>query len=183
VVQRQPGEGFAHPAAVAVHGGIGPLRVAAAVQREEPGTEADGGNQGDDQPAGGVTVEARVTDIWLPQTLADVARRELPSLADPGQDGLRRRLERRPVPRLFYAFTVRTLQVNGGVSTLTFLRGSPSEAIDLDQFLDVLATAAGRPPVRPGVDYTGATLHVLPSATSQRELLEAIRASNLQSVP
>jgi hypothetical protein len=145
--------------------------------RHAPGS--NGSFEDNDYPGGGIIVDAQVLDIWLPQPWVDVATQESSSLSAQGQQGLRRFLERPQAPGLFYALTVRGRLANGGASTLTYLRDKHLAAGDFHELLDVLNTVAGRPPDYPGgLDYSTATLHVLPAIESRDELLEAVRGSS-----
>lgn len=132
--------------------------------------------QSSDLPGDGISVEAQVLDIWLPSPWIDAARQWAATSAADDQEGLQSLLESSQAPTPFYALSVRTRQVNGGVVTLTFLRGPYPESGDLYELLDVMNAAAGRPSRHTSLDYSGAEVHAVPVVGSRRELFEAIRS-------
>ena len=60
---------------------------------------------------------------------------------------------------------------------MVFTRLPYREPDYFQEFLDVLAAAAGSPPHYPTIEYSAAAVHVLPANTSREELIRAIKAT------
>jgi hypothetical protein len=127
--------------------------------------------EADDLPGAGVIVKTEVVDLWLPETLIDLVDHRPECVLARTQQELRTTLECRGVDDLWYAYTIRCYQVNGGVGDVTFVRRpSLCESQNFAEYLNVLATAAGNPPGR----YASAEVHILPGNLSARQVREAV---------
>jgi hypothetical protein len=134
----------------------------------------------DNRGGAGFTVHSQVIHVWLPEPLVKLAKRETRSLVVHSHQELRKTLERKGDQGLWYALTIRGNQVNGDFADITFIRQPYCEPQNLQEFLDVLATAAARPPRSSAVDYSTAKVHVTPKRMSRQELLEVIQTSPLR---
>jgi hypothetical protein len=123
----------------------------------------------DDKPGSGVTVRAEVLQLWLPETLIELAGHRPESLVPQTHHELQSSLERRRQEKLWYALTTRGYQVNGGIADITFIRHPYWAPQHFQEFLDVLATVAGNPPRYPALHYSGAEVHILSGELSERE--------------
>jgi hypothetical protein len=132
-----------------------------------------------DAPGSGVIVRSEVSDLWLPETLVDLARSESPALVARTHQELKKALERRGQGNLWYAITVRCHQVNIRTLDISFIRYPYRQPEHLHEFMNVLATAVGSPPRHPSADYSAAIVHILPARTSQQEWFAAMQASSL----
>jgi hypothetical protein len=144
-------------------------------QRPRPGAGMDG--EFADRPRDYIGVSVHVKDVWLPEPLFNLAKRESWSLAEERHQHLRNVLEREDWQVLFYAFTVRALQANGGVKYFHFIRYSYCKPRNVQELLEVMATAAGHPPKTDY--YSAAAVHVVPAGTSPQELLDGMKAASL----
>ena len=67
-------------------------------------------------------------------------------------------------------------QVNGGFGEITQIRRLGDAAAHLDEFQAVMATAAGRAPLRVREDFSHATVEVIPDTLRAADAREAITA-------
>jgi hypothetical protein len=132
-----------------------------------------------DAPGSGVIVRSEVIHLWLPETLADLARSESPALGARTHQELKKALEQRGQQNLWYAITVRGHQVNHGASDISFIRYPYRQPEYLQELMDVLAIVAGSAPRLPSADYSAAIVHIMPAGMSRREWLEAMQPSSL----
>jgi hypothetical protein len=132
----------------------------------------------DDRPREHIAVSVHVAHIWLAEPLVALANRESWSLPEEPHQRLRTVLEGEDWQVLFYAFTVRVLQADGGVDHFHFIRYPYREPENVQELLDVMATAAGHPPKYPATDYSTAAVHVVAARMSPPKLLEAMKASS-----
>ncbi len=128
----------------------------------------------DDQPGSGVTVRAEVLQLWLPESLIDLAGRQPESSVPQTHDELQTFLERRGQEKLWYALTTRGYQVNGDTADITVIRHPYGDPQHFQEFLDVLATAAGNPPRYPALHYSRAEVHILSGEPSERDRSEVV---------
>jgi hypothetical protein len=131
----------------------------------------------DGRPGDGIIVSSHVVHIWLPEPLDAWARQNLRSFSELSHDDLRKIIERQDHQSLFYAFTVRALQADGHWEDISFIRHPFREPDNRQEFVDILATAAGVPPLHRALDYSRAEVHFVPPTMTRNELLEAISAS------
>ena len=116
----------------------------------DPETPRQGREQeSDDLPGGGIITSTHVLQIWLPEPLFDLAKRESRAFVVEKHEELRNILERPEYQDLFYAFMRRGYQVNFGSADITFIRYPLRVHENLQEFLNILATAAGSPPRSP----------------------------------
>jgi hypothetical protein len=144
-------------------------------QRLRPGVE----HELDDRPGDGIVVSAQVMHIWLPEPLVSLAKPVRWSLPEQRHEQLRQILEGQDRRDLCYALSVQVRQVNGRVENILFIRHPFDQPENLQELLDVLATAAGEPPKYPTTDYSAAIIHVVPAETSPQQLLHQIEASSV----
>jgi hypothetical protein len=128
----------------------------------------------DDRGGSGIIVRDEVLHLWLPTTLIELARNQSDSSVAHTHQELRTFLERRGQENLWYAFTTRGHQVNGGTADMTFIRHPYRAPEHFGEFLDVLATAAGNPSRDPTSRYSGAEVHILSRELSEREPREVV---------
>jgi len=128
----------------------------------------------DDKPGSGVTVRADVLHLWLPETLIDLAGHQPESSVPQTHHELQTFLERRGQEKLWYALTTRGYQVNGGIADITVIRHPHGARQHFQEFLDILATAAGNPPRYPTLHYSGAEVHILPGEVLERDPSEVV---------
>jgi hypothetical protein len=130
-----------------------------------------------DRPAAGITVHTEVIQAWLPEPLIVLGARGSNALVLHSHQELREMLERQGYQDAWYALRVRHRQINGESAEITFIRHPYREPENFQEFLDVVATAAGNPASDPATDYSRATVHIVPASMSERELREAIQES------
>jgi hypothetical protein len=138
--------------------------------------------RGDDRPDGDIAVMSQVLDIWLPEPLVDLAKREFQPCGLNRDEGLEKVLDRKEYQDLFHAFTVRGFQSNSDAVIVTYVRYPYHVSEHYQELVDLLATAAGSPPRYAGMDYSGTTIHIVPAGTSRQDLLAAIQETQASSV-
>ncbi len=121
------------------------------------------------QPGAGIIVHSELLRVWLPQELTDLSKRQSQSLVVRTHEELQRLLERQDRIHLWYALTFRAHQLNGKVVDLTFIRWPYGDPRHFQEFLDILATAAGNPPRESDADYSNASISVIAQEASKRE--------------
>jgi hypothetical protein len=119
--------------------------------------------------------------LWLPQKLVDLSKREPGSVVVQTHQELQLIFELQEDQEMVYAITIRGHQANQGAANITFLRCPYRERESLSEFREIMATAVGSPPRTPTIDYSGAKVHILPSAMTRGELFEAIQESSAPS--
>jgi hypothetical protein len=81
---------------------------------------------------------------------------------------------------LFYAFTLQVVPANGRVESFHFIRYQHHAPENMQELLNVMATAAGNPPKYPKADYySAATVHVVQPGMSARDLIDAMKTASL----
>jgi hypothetical protein len=128
-----------------------------------------------DDPRSGVTVRNEVLHLWLPETLSELAKHQPFTAVAQQHQQLRTSLERRARESAWYALTTRAHQANGGMADITYIRHPYSDSQTFQELLDVLATAAGNPPLHSTLNLSGARVHILSSELSEREPSEVVR--------
>jgi hypothetical protein len=128
-------------------------------------------------------VRTEVLRLWLPESLIDFAKPQSQSSAPRTYAELQTLLERRGQTDLWYALTVRGLQVNGGTADMTFIRRPYGDSQHFQEFLDILATAAGDPPPDSTMCYAGTEVHILPRELSARDPRQVVEELIPQSFP
>jgi hypothetical protein len=132
-----------------------------------------------DSPGAGLIVGSEVIRVWVPESLVELAGHEFPGLIARTHQELKKVLELRGPEDLWYAITVRAHLADHRAEDIPYIRYPHRQPEYLSELSDVLATVAGSPPRHPLLDYSAATVHIMPAGTSQREWLEAMRASSL----
>lgn len=133
----------------------------------------------DDLPGERIAVSVHVAHVWLPERLISLAKRESWSLPGEPHQHLRKVLKGEDWQVSFYAFTVQVLQANGRVESFHFIRYPFREPPDMQELLDVMATAAGSPPNYPTTGYySAAAVHELPAGTSPGKLLDGMKVAS-----
>jgi hypothetical protein len=112
-------------------------------------------------PGAGIVVRSELIRLWLPETLIDLAQRQSQSRVVRTHGELQRFLELEDRKDLWYAITTRGHQVNGNFVDITVIRRPYADPFDFAEFLDVLATVTGNPPVDPGTDSSQVSVHIL----------------------
>jgi hypothetical protein len=126
------------------------------------------------RPGAGIIVRSEPIHLWLPQALAELAQRQSQSPVVRTHEELRRFLETEDRQDLWYARTTRGHQVNGEVVDITVIRRPYDDPIHFSELLDVVATAAGKPPRDPEADYSEASVHILAQELLKREPREVM---------
>jgi hypothetical protein len=132
-----------------------------------------------DSPNGGMIVRWECLNVWLHPALYDLARRFSESGELPSQEALLRNAEQPGLKEAWYILTLRAVQANGQSAVISMIR-RPYETAPAfsDEFVDVLATAAGRPPRSARIDYLRAEIGVVPDrllSLDPREAFDELR--------
>jgi hypothetical protein len=133
------------------------------------------GAPGPENPTGsGIIVRTEVTALWIPRALHDVAQSEAgaPVLLSPAE--LHTEMKRRGLNDAWYALTYRGHQVNGEFEEITQIRRLSEAADHLDEFQDMMATVAGRPPRYEGGDYSHARVEFIPDTLQAVDPRDAV---------
>jgi hypothetical protein len=119
--------------------------------------------QADDQTSGGIDERSEFVEIWLPKALYDLANDEPGALSAGSGAELRSRSKGCRSAPVWIAFRVRHYPRHGRPTDIRHL-SYPWDASgpDFQQYLDLLATAAGKPPRYPTVDFSGAKVGIIP---------------------
>ena len=141
-----------------------------------------GATPGAEQPGAGVIIRSQVIRVYLPEVLAQVATAKSRTHPFKTHDELKGYLEWRRVEGLWYALTIRVHQVNGGIKDLTFIRSPYDDPLHFDELCNILATAAGNPPVDSDSDYSQATVRIIQPETLKSVPLE-VMAELLNDAP
>jgi hypothetical protein len=131
-----------------------------------PGQERD--------PGSGIVVHTKVTAIWLPRALLDLAQQQGGPAVDRSPEELQTYLGRYGWTAAWYALTCRGYQANGESGEITQTRLLNDAADHLEELQAVLATAAGRPPRFERVDFSHARVEVIPDTLQSVDRREAI---------
>jgi hypothetical protein len=127
------------------------------------------------RPGDNLIIRYEVAQIWLPQSLSELAERNTTKDAIRTHEELRRALERGHNEHVWYALTVRGHQTNAEFGDITFIRSPYSDQTNFAEFMDILAVAAGNPPADNAVDYSVASIDVLPEELLNREPRAVVR--------
>jgi hypothetical protein len=131
----------------------------------EPGRQ----DEDDNRLSGGIIVRSEVLLVWLPEPLSVLAKDQSlpPALRDHGE--LQRFLELEHQEDLWYALTIRSHQANGSLAEITFIRRPYTDSQFFPELLAVLATVAGNPPHDATVDFSTASVLVMPAGSWKRD--------------
>jgi hypothetical protein len=125
-------------------------------------------------PGSGIVLKTKVTAIWMPRALRDLARHQAGPPVDSSPEELQTYLARNGWSAAWYALTYRGHQVNGESGEITQIRRLSEAADHLDELQAVMATAPGRPPRFEGRALSHARVEVIPDALQALDPREAI---------
>jgi hypothetical protein len=132
-------------------------------------------------PAAFKLARSDVLGVWLSPPLMALSKRQDESPFVRTHEELQRILELDHQQDVWYALVVRAYQADGQFSDVTLVRHPYTDAVWFPELLDVLATAAGKPPHYPTSDFSQASVRLAPEELAKRPPLEVIR--ELLSVP
>jgi hypothetical protein len=132
----------------------------------------------EEPPGSGIVVRTEVTALWVPLALYDLAQQRADSLCDSSEQDLLKICGPRAA---WYALTRRGHQVNGRWTEITQIRRASETAGHRDEFRDVIATVAGKPPRYETLDFSHAAIFVIPESLLAVEPLQAI--ARLRAAP
>ena len=117
--------------------------------------------------------------LWVPQTLIELAERQARSGFIRSKEDSQKSLERRHQVELWYAITIRAYQKSGEFADTTYIRRPYYERLDwqFQEFLDILATAAGSPPYYPDFptsSFSNIAVYVIDEELLKREPREVM---------
>ena len=124
----------------------------------------------DDRPWDGIAVSAHVTHIWLQEPLVRLAKRESRTLPEQRRQQLQQILNAQDVRGVFYAFTIQLRQANGRVGNFQFLRCPVREPENVQELLDLMATADKQRDHGPHERDDRANEHRLVEAVEERQI-------------
>jgi hypothetical protein len=110
----------------------------------------------DGRPGSGIVTRVEVTTIWLPKGLFELAQRPADHAVIASHEELQTHLDRQGLATAWYAMTTRGYQLNGAAAEITFIRRPGESPEHFEEYQAVMATAAGRPPDHPGLDFSRA---------------------------
>jgi hypothetical protein len=151
-------------AVVAIAGGFGLTWVS--FRAGSPGPE--------DPPNSGIVVRTEVTEFWIPQAIHDVAQSEAGATIFHSPEALQTELERRGLNDAWYALTYRGYQVNGDSAETTQVRRISEAPNHIEEFQDMMATAAGHPPRHEGRDFSQVKVGIIPDTLLTANPLNAV---------
>jgi len=151
-------------AMVAIAGGVGLTWVSFGAG--SPGPE--------DLPNSGIVVRTEVTALWIPRALRNVAQGEAGATVFHSPEALQTELERRGLNDAWYALTYRGYQVNGDSAEITQVRRISEAPDHLEEFQDMMATAAGHPPRHEGRQFSQVKVGIIPDTLLTADPLNAV---------
>ncbi len=140
--------------------------------------------EADEIPDSGYIIRIEVIDIWVPESLIELAKQPAASSVPQSHQELRTLLERSGHRNLWFAVTTRHYQINGGAGDLTYIRHPYLEPEHFRELQSVLAIAVGKPPLDPSRFGSGCAVHIVPKELSDREpreVVEQLLSSSLDS--
>jgi hypothetical protein len=117
-----------------------------------------------DAPGAGMVVRAEPLRLWLPQTLAELVKRQSQTRSVLSFVDLQRFLELQHEQRLWYALTTRAYLANGEVHDLTYIR-CPYDNNPMFQESPGIPTN----PAYPFRDLSKAAVHIIPEEFLERD--------------
>jgi hypothetical protein len=132
------------------------------------------GPEPDAAPGSGIVMRTEVTTVWVPPALVDLAHRATDSSVARSRDELKTYIDINDQSRAWYALVCRGHQVNGGVADLAQIRRSDEWSGRFEEFQDMLSAVAGRPPREGGLDFSSATVGVIPDELLAADPREAV---------
>jgi hypothetical protein len=128
----------------------------------------------EDPPNSGIIVRTEVTALWIPQAIHDVAQSEAGATVFHCPEALQTELERRGLNDAWYALTYRGYQVNGDSAEITQVRRISEAPDHLEEFQDMMATAAGHPPRHEGREFSQVKVGIIPDTLLTANPLKAV---------
>jgi hypothetical protein len=126
-------------------------------------------SQADDQAGGGVDETAEIVEIWLPRALYNLVHEKPGALSVDWSAELRSRLKGNGSAPVWIAFRVRHYSRDGRSTDVRhFSYPCDETGPAFQQCLDLLVTAAGKPPHYPTVDFSTAKVGVIPERLIER---------------
>jgi hypothetical protein len=122
-----------------------------------------------DSSSGGIIDRSELLHLWLPRSLAELAKCQSRVPVVRTHEELQRFLDLQNGKDVWYAMTTRGYQVNGKMVDITFLRWPYEDSSHFPEVLDVLATAAGNPPRDADVDQSKAPIHIIGQELLKRD--------------
>jgi hypothetical protein len=123
----------------------------------------------------------RVTHIWLPEPLLNLAKRERWSAMPQRHEQTRKVLAGEVGHAYFYALRVQLGRADNKAGYIVYVRYPNLEQDNVHELMDVMAVAAGNPPPYRTIDFSNAVVRVVPAGTTRQGLLDAIEAASLSS--
>ena len=121
-----------------------------------------------DLPGSGIIVASEVIRLRIPETLAKLAAAPPRRLAIRSHEDLRRSLERLDQRGLWYAVSVRSIQVDGGRVEMTFVRRPYDEPQHFPELLRILARAGGAAGAEDAIEFSDTAVEVIPDKWARR---------------
>jgi hypothetical protein len=122
-----------------------------------------------DQEGAGVDERSQIVEIWLPKALYDQVNDEPELHAVRSGAELRSRLKGKGLAPVWIAFRVRHYSRGGRSTDVRHFNYPCSETGQTFQLcLDLLATAAGKPPHYPTANFSAARVGIIPDTLIQR---------------
>jgi hypothetical protein len=126
-----------------------------------------------------MVARSEVLNLWLPQTLIELAKRQAQSGFIRTHEDLQQSLELQREQELWYAVTVRAYRGNGEFADTTYIRWPYYDPHNyhFQEFQDILASATGNPPCYPDFPtsgYSKASVHVIDEELLEREPREVM---------
>jgi hypothetical protein len=132
-------------------------------------------SRADDRPGGGVEERSEIVEIWLPRALYNLVHDETGTVSMGSGAELRSRLRGSGSARVWIAFRVRHFSRDGRSTDIRhFSYPCDESGPTFRQCLDLLATAAGKPPHYPTVDFSAAKVGIIPDPLIQRNARDVL---------
>ena len=128
----------------------------------------------DEPPGGGIVVRSELIHVWLPETLAELAQGPARSQVVRDHGALKRLLELRGRQDAWYGLTFRQHQVNGRFAEITMIRRPYHDPRYDPELLAVLASLAGEPLRDSVLDFSTASIHIIPPGWRDRDPRDAV---------
>lgn len=112
--------------------------------------------------------------LWIPRALRNVAQGEsgAPVFCSPA--ALQTELKRRGMKDAWYALTYRGYQVNGDSAKIIQVRRISEAPAHIEEFQDMMATAARNPPRHEGGELSQVKVEIIPDRLLTANPLEAV---------
>ena len=128
-------------------------------------------------PGSGIVVRSDVLGLWLPCSMFEVANDVTPLQEISSHRELQHVLERQKQKNLWYALTIRGHQVNGEFIDLTIIRKPYADLNGIPEMVQILDAVAGHPPRTPAMDFSTASVHIIPDDSLNRRATRGHRRS------